>query len=121
MAWAAEQRLTFDWSYYLWVYTWLRQSEFRDLLDSELRLSLMAASAARWATFDRSRPGVVALGCVEMQGLVCGYKPRTYDTGRTVEILDLEESLPTPNGLFGFFTLSGPDIDHFPGWSPIPK
>jgi uncharacterized protein len=121
MAWAAEQHLTFDWSYYLWVYAWLRQSEFRDLLDDELRTSLMAASAARWATFDRSMPGVIALGCVEMQGLVCGCKPRTYDAGRTVEYLDLEESLPLPDGLFGFFTLLGHEIDRFPGWSPIPR
>lgn len=121
MAWAAEQGLSFNWSYYLWVYIWLRQSEFRDLLDGDLRLSLMAASAARWATFDRSKAAAVALGCVEMQGLVCGFKPCALDASVTVEYLELEKTIASPNELFGFFTLSGPEIDRFPGWYPIPK
>ena len=121
MAWAAEQRICFNWSYYLWVYIWLRQSEFRDLLDSDMRMSLIAASAARWATFDRSKYGLIAIGCSEMQDLVCAWKPRASDSSRAVECLDLEESLPPPEGIFGFFTLSGPDIDWFPGWSAIPK
>jgi uncharacterized repeat protein (TIGR04061 family) len=121
MAWAAEQRICFNWSYYLWAYIWLRQSEFRDLLDSDLRLSLMAASAARWATFDRSKAAAVALGCMEMQGLVCGFKPRAVDASMTVEYLELEKAITSPDELFGFFTLLGPEIDRFPGWRPIPK
>jgi uncharacterized repeat protein (TIGR04061 family) len=121
MAWAAEQRLSLNWSYYLWVYIWLRQSEFRDLLDSDLRLSLMAASAARWATFDRSKAAAVALGCIEMQGLVCASKPCALEASMTVEYMELEAPLPSPNGQFGFFTLLGPKVDRFPGWRSIPK
>jgi methanobactin biosynthesis cassette protein MbnC len=121
MAWAAEQRICFNWSYYLWVYIWLRQSEFRDLLDSDLRLSLMAASAARWATFDRSKAAAVALGCMEMQGLVCASKPCALDASMTVEYIGLNAPLPSPDGMFGFFTLLGPEVDRFPGWRSIPK
>ena len=121
MEWAAEHRLSLNWSYYLWVYIWLRQSEFRDRLDGDLRLSLMAAAAARWATFDRSKAATVALGCVEMQGLVCGFKSCALDASVAVEYLELEKTIAPPNGLFGFFALSGPEIDRFPGWYPIPK
>ena len=121
MAWAAEQGICFDWSYYLWVYIWLRQSEFRDRLDGDLRLSLMAAAAARWATFDRSTAAVLALGCKETQGLVCGFKSCALDASVTVEYLELEKTIASPDGLFGFFTLLRPEIDRFPGWYPIPK
>jgi|SoiMethySBSTD1v2_1073268.scaffolds.fasta_scaffold11327_2 uncharacterized repeat protein (TIGR04061 family) len=121
MAWAAEQRLSFGWSYYLWVYIWLRQSEFRGLLDSDLRLSLMAASAARWATFDRSKAAAIAIGCMEVQGLVCGFKPCALDASMTVEYQELEKAIASPDGQFGFFTSSGPEIDRFPGWYAIPK
>jgi methanobactin biosynthesis cassette protein MbnC len=105
----------------LWVYIWLRQSKFRDLIDSDLRLSLMAASAARWATLDRSKAAAVALGCMETRGLVCGFKPRALDASMKVEYMELEKTVASPDGLFGFFTLLGPEIDRFHGWYPIPK
>lgn len=121
MAWAAEQHLSFGWTFYLWVYVWLRDSEFRDRLDHELVMSLIAASAARWAMLDRSESGGVVLGCLDLPGLVCGWKPRTLDTGRRVEYLELEEALPAPSQAVGFFTTPGAEIEIFKGWYPIPR
>lgn len=121
MAWAAEEKLSLNWTYYLWVAVWLRQSPFRDRLTAELTLSLMGASAARWATGDRSAAGGIALTCDALPDLVCGWKTRSVEGGRTVERIELDEPLPPPPGPFGVFIVDGAELDGFPGWSPIPR
>lgn len=122
MAWAAEERLSLNWTFYLWADVWLRQSDFRDRLTPELRLSLMGASAARWATGDRSEAGGIVLGCADRPDLVCGWKTRSIEAGRRIEHIELEDPLPPPVGPFGFFTVVGDDLDDgFPGWTEIPR
>lgn len=122
MAWAADRGLSLNWTYYLWVDVWLRTSDFRDRVNSDLRLELMGASAARWAVGDRSENGGIVLGCADLPDLVCGWKARSVDAGRRVERLELEEPLPAPDGPFGFFTVRGDDLDDgFPGWTLIPR
>lgn len=122
MAWADEQRLSLNWTYYLWVDVWLRQSAFRDRLDTDLRYELMAASAARWATSDRSRSPGVVLGAEGLADLVCAWKTRSVDTGRQVERLALEEPLPMSGQDLGYFVLASDTFpDTFPGWQEIPR
>ncbi len=121
MAWAAERQLSMNWTYYLWVHRWLQQSPFADRLSPQLTLSLMAASAARWAMGDRGPNGGIALGSAELPELVVAWKCHTVTGGREVECLSLEEPLPPPEGGFGWFTLPGFELDNFPGWSPIPQ
>lgn len=121
MAWAAKQDLSFNWTYYLWVYRWLRQSEFRDSLDENLLLTLMSASAADWAIFNRETDCGIVLGNVNTPGLVVGWKCHTVHTGREVELVEPQDSLPAPSEQFGFFTLPDFELSHFPGWQPIPR
>jgi uncharacterized repeat protein (TIGR04061 family) len=121
MAWAAEQNLSFDWTYYLFVYHWLQQSEFRDRLSEELMLPLVGASAARWAVLDRGADSGIVVGSAGCPKLVVAWKCHKVDGGREVELLELEEPLPDPDEQFGFFTLRGFEIDAFPGWRSIPR
>lgn len=122
MAWAAEERLSLNWAFYLWVDVWLQRSPFRDRVDRDLRLSLIGASAARWATGDRSEAGGIVLSGPAATDLVCGWKTRSMEAGRQVEHLELEEPLPTAPEPFGFFTVPGAALDcDFPGWTPIPR
>ena len=122
MAWANEQQLSLNWTYYLWVDVWLRQSLFRDRLDTNLRYELIAASAARWATSDRSRSAGIVLGADGLPDLVCAWKVRSVDAGRQVERLALEEPLPMSGMDFGFFVVALDTFpDTFPGWQEIPR
>lgn len=122
MAWAVEQGCSFNWAWYLWVYVWLQQSAFRDAVDDELRYSLMAASAARWATGDRSRQRGIVLGSAALPDLVCGWKASSLEAGRQVERFELEEPLPAPAAAFGYFTSATGDLSEgFPGWTDLPR
>lgn len=121
MAWAKEQNLTFDWSYFIWVYHWLSQSEFRDRLSEDLLIEMMGASAARWANLNRDADAGLVLGRPGFPRLVVAWKQHTVETGREVELIELEEPLPDPEGPFGYFTLPGFEFDAFPGWRPIPR
>lgn len=121
MAWAASQQLSMNWAYYLHVHQWLRESEFRDRLSAEITLSLMGASAARWATSDRGPAGGIVLGCADMPEIVAGWKSHSVGGGREVESLDLEDPLPAPPDMFGYFTVPDFELTRFPGWSAIPR
>lgn len=121
MAWAAERGLSMNWTYYLWLYQWLLESEFENRVTPELALSLTGAAAARWATGDRTPDAGIAIGLAGRSELVVGWKCRSVDGGREIECLSLDEPLPAPEGLFGWFTMAGFELDHFPGWSPIPQ
>jgi uncharacterized repeat protein (TIGR04061 family) len=121
MAWAAREELTFDWSFYLWVYEWMRQSKFRDRLDEDLLIEIMGASAARWAVQERSSDCGLAIGSAGVPVLVVAWKCRKVDGGREVELIELEQPLPETPGFFGYFTLRSFEFDSFPGWRPIPR
>ncbi|MDU9414366.1 methanobactin biosynthesis protein MbnC [Pseudomonas sp. zfem005] len=122
MAWAVEQELSFNWAWYLWVDLWLRQSPFHQQVEDELRYSLMAASAARWATGDRSSQRGIVLGAADLPDLVCGWKATSLEAGRQVERLELEEPLPPPGTAHGYFTCEQPDLSGgFPGWTQTPR
>lgn len=122
MAWAARRRLAFDWSFYLWAYVWLRESEFKDRLeDGELLQAIMGASAARWAILDRSRDCGIVLGCAETNDLVVGWKCNSVRIGRQVELIQPEEPLPSPVDTFGYFTRPSVDLGGFPGWQGIAR
>ncbi|MBJ2180556.1 methanobactin biosynthesis cassette protein MbnC [Pseudomonas veronii] len=122
MSWAAEQRLSLDWTYYLWVDVWLQQSPFRQQLTPTLRYSLMGASAARWATGDRSECNGIILAGADLPDLVCAWKTQSLEGARAVERIELSEPLPTPAAAFGFFTVTGRNLDEgFPGWTDVPR
>lgn len=121
MTWAEAQELTFDWSFYLWVYQWLRQSEFQDRVDDDLLITMMGASAARWGNFDRSPVCGIVLASSEIDQLVIAWKCRTASGRREVEIIDLEEPLPSLGESFGYFTAPNFELPPFPGWRSIPR
>ena len=121
MAWAKQQRLSMNWTYYLWVHRWLGRSEFAERITPEITQSLMAAAAARWATGDRGPDVGIVIGHADQPDLVVGWKCHTVDGGREVERLSLEEPLPDPEDDFGWFTLPRLELDSFPGWSPMPR
>jgi len=121
MAWADARQLSMNWTFYIWVYQWLLESEFRDQVTNELARSLMAASAARWATGDRSTNSGIVLGCADFPELIAGWKCHSASGGREVERLELEDSLPMPQGRLGYFTVAKFELDNFPGWSEIPR
>ncbi|MDY0071291.1 MAG: methanobactin biosynthesis cassette protein MbnC [Thauera sp.] len=122
MSWADEQKLSLNWTYYLWVDIWLQQSAFRDQIEVELRYALMGASAARWATGDRSEAHGIVLGAADLPNLVCGWKTVTLEGGREIEQIELEAPLPTPDGSHGYFLVPSRSLDDgFPGWLPIPR
>ncbi|MDY0071643.1 MAG: methanobactin biosynthesis cassette protein MbnC [Thauera sp.] len=122
MAWAHEHKLSLNWTYYLWVDVWLQQSSFREQVASELRYALVGASAARWATGDRSQFQGIVLGCSDLPDLVCGWKTASLGGGREIERIELEAALPAPDGPFGYFLVSGRSLDDgFPGWLTIPR
>ncbi|MDD4965084.1 MAG: methanobactin biosynthesis cassette protein MbnC [Gallionella sp.] len=119
MAWANERQLSLDWTYYLWVYQWLLQSEFRERVTPKIARALTAASAARWAVGDRSASGGIAVGCADFPELVVAWKSHHIDEGREIELVELDEPLPTPPGKFGYFTIPQFELNTFPGWSEI--
>jgi uncharacterized repeat protein (TIGR04061 family) len=122
MAWAARRRLAFDWSFYLWVYVWLRESEFSERLnDDDLLQTIMGASAARWAVLDRSRDCGIVLSCADRNDLVVGWKCNSIRSGRQIELIQPEEALPPPGNLFGYFTRPSFDLDEFPGWQSLSR
>ena len=116
MGWAAEQRLSLNWTYYLWVDVWLQQSQFRQQLTPALRYSLMGASAARWATGDRSESNGIIVSAADLPDLVCAWKTQSLEGAREVEQIELSEPLPTPAAAFGFFTVASRNLEEgFPG------
>ncbi|MBN2700836.1 MAG: methanobactin biosynthesis cassette protein MbnC [Methylothermaceae bacterium] len=121
MAWAAEQQLSMNWTYYLWVYRWLLESPLADRITEDVTLSLISASAARWAIGDRSLNCGIVIGFAGLDDLIVGWKCHRIDGGREVERLTLESSLPSPRGIFGYFVTPEFVLDRFPGWSEIPK
>ena len=122
MSWAAEQRLSLNWTYYLWVDVWLQQSQFRQQLTPALRYSLMGASAARWATGDRSESNGIILAAANLPDLVCAWKTRSLEGAREVEQIELSEPLPTPAAAFGFFTVVNRNLEEgFLGWTDVPR
>jgi uncharacterized repeat protein (TIGR04061 family) len=125
MEWAHEKRLTFDWTYHLWVCEWLLQSHFAERIEPDLLLKLMAAAASRWSGRDRdlSYCGIV-LGCplIGTDVAVAGWKLSSIET-RFIEVERVEfgVALPPPEGNFGYFKTPGYELDFLPGWSPIPQ
>jgi uncharacterized repeat protein (TIGR04061 family) len=122
MDWARENKLSFDWTFFLWVYKWLTQSQFRDQLSEELMLSMMSASASRWLGYDRDVDALgVVLGSTALDGAVVGWKMNSvYCRLEQVERLTFEEPLPPPDDFFGYFVTPRFELDHFPGWRPLP-
>ncbi|MDF3832686.1 methanobactin biosynthesis cassette protein MbnC [Cupriavidus basilensis] len=120
MAWAASRRLSMNWAFYIWAYRWLDGSDFADSLPDSLAESMLAASAARWATVDRGRAAGIVLGDAKSPGLIAGWKCRSVDGARSVERIELEAPLAPPCDRFGFFLVPGFALETFPGWSPIP-
>ena len=122
MQWAEEQGVTFDWTYYLWVDAWLQQSRFCAQVTPEMRYTMMGASAARWATMDRSEKLGIVLSCSALPDLVCGWKMATMEGGREIEQIELESPLPAPSAPFGYFLVDGRGLEEdFPGWQGINK
>lgn len=121
MAWAAQQGISFDWTYYLWVYNWLLQSDFRDKLTEDLLIEMVGASTGRWANLNRGDDCGIVVGSANCPKLVVAWKARTVDGAREVELIRLAEPLPPPPEQFGYFTLPRFELDHFPGWRPIPR
>ena len=91
MAWAGEKKLAFDWSYYLWVYAWLRQSPFKErlLADDKYLRSVMAAlrralgdprSRQRLRNRHRMRRHDESCHRLEMPERSFGTRDRTYRT-----------------------------------------
>ena len=120
MAWADARGLTLDWNWYLWVYDWLLQSEFRDRLNEKVLLEIMGAAAARWAVLDRGRNCGVVIGCRDTANLVVGWKCHSAQTGRQIEMLEIED-LPPPPDLFGCFFVPTFELTEFPGWQSLSK
>jgi uncharacterized repeat protein (TIGR04061 family) len=120
MDWADIQCLTFDWNWYLWVYEWLLQSEFRDQLNENILLEIMGAAAASWAVLDRGRNSGVVIGCRDTNNLIVGWKCQSVQTGRQVEMLEIEDLPKTPN-IFGVFFVPDFDLSDFPGWESLAK
>ena len=122
MQWAHEQRLSLNWTYYLWVDVWLQQSSLQAHVTPELRHALMGASAARWAMEDRSEYQGIALGSGHLPDLVCGWKTASIDGAREIERIELNAALPAPNGTFGYFLVTGRILEeNFPGWLDLPR
>jgi uncharacterized repeat protein (TIGR04061 family) len=124
MAWAVENKLTFGWSFFLWVYDWLLRSEFRDRLGEEQLLPLMTAAATRWMMLDRDTDkcqlvlgsrslGGAAVVAAKIDSIYCGLEQ--------VQHVQFDEPLPAPADEFGYFTTPTFELDHFPGWRPIPR
>lgn len=120
MDFVERRELSLDWNFYLWIYEWLRQSEFRDRLSEEILLELMGAAAARWAVFDKGRNCGVAVGCRETPLLVVGWKCNKVDQGRQIELIEVE-GLPQPNELFGCFFFADFTLSEFQGWQSLSK
>ena len=123
MAWAREQKLSLDWTYFLWVYQWLLQSEFRDRLDEHVLLPIMTASATRWMMLDRDMDScAIVLGSASLNGAIIGSKYNSIYSGlEQIELVEFDSPLPAPDNQFGYFVMPGFEFDHFPGWRPIPR
>lgn len=121
MRWAGERGASMGWHFYLSVGQWLWQSEFRDRVTAELLDSLMAASAARWAVMDRCAMAGIVIASAATPAWTVGWKQRTVDGSREVERWELAQSLPVPDELFGYFLLTTPELEEFPGWSALPR
>jgi uncharacterized repeat protein (TIGR04061 family) len=121
MAWAEELQLSFNWTFYLWVYRWLLQSEFCTKLTPEIVHRLIAASAARWAVMDRSINSGIVIGGSDFPEVFAGWKQHAVDGRREVELIELDELLPKPAQWLGCFTVPQFELDLFPGWSDIPQ
>jgi uncharacterized repeat protein (TIGR04061 family) len=114
------KKLTLDWNFHLWLYLWLKESQFRESVNEDILLELMGAAAARWAVLDRGRNCGVALGCQENDHVVIGWKCNCVDAGRQVELVEIA-NLPRPQQFFGCFFLGEFDLHHFPGWEELSR
>jgi uncharacterized repeat protein (TIGR04061 family) len=124
MAWAIERKLTFGWSFFLWVYEWLLQSEFRDRLGDEQLMPIMTAAATRWMMLDRDTDKCqLILGSRSLDGaaVVAAKIDSVYCGLEQVQHVRFDTPLPAPEGEFGYFVTPTFDLDYFPGWSPIPR
>jgi uncharacterized repeat protein (TIGR04061 family) len=122
MAWAREKNLSFNWTYFLWVYQWLTQSEYRDQLDDHILLPIMTAAATRWMMLDRDTDCcTIVLASPSLKGAVIASKYNTIYSGlEQVEHVEFDDPLPVPQDQFGYFVTPSSEIDYFPGWRPIP-
>lgn len=123
MAWAREKELSFNWTYFLWVYQWLAQSDFRDRLDENILLPMMTASATRWMMMDRDPAScAIVIACRSLNGAVIGRKYDTIYAGlEQIEHVEFESPLPAPESQFGYFITPTSEFDYFSGWRPIPR
>jgi uncharacterized repeat protein (TIGR04061 family) len=123
MAWARERRLSFNWTYFLWVYRWLQQSEFKDRLTQDMLMPILTAAASRWIMLDRDTDKcMIVLGSRSIDGVVLGSKYDSLYSGLAqVEHLNIDPPPPGPEEEFGYFTLPDFQLDYFPGWRAIPR
>lgn len=123
MLWANENGLSLNWTYHLWVCEWLLTSEFRDRLDEDLIVKMMAASAGRWTREMTPTQCGLVLGSRSIgDKAVVGWKLDSIKiTHFNIGQVEFDEPLPSPSGNFGFFTTPSFELDCFPGWGPIPR
>lgn len=124
MEYAREKGLTLNWTYYLSVYEWLLQSQFKDQLNEDLLVKVMSAAAGIWMAHDRdSRRCAIVLGSPLLENaVVVGTKYHSLSTVVIpVDRVEFEEPLPPPSETFGMFFTPKFELDYFPGWQPIPR
>lgn len=121
MAWSAQQGLSMDWHWYLWVWRFLAESSWQDQVQAGMKEELMAAAVARWALIDRSGAYGVVLGCDDTDDWLVAWKPQSLEHGRVVERITLEGAAPRPPQDLGWFTCDAPELSHFPGWQALPR
>jgi uncharacterized repeat protein (TIGR04061 family) len=118
MAWADERGFTLGWNWYLRVYEWLLQSEFKDRLNEDILLEIMGAAASGWAIYEKGPNYGLVIGCRDTPNVVVGWKVRKFNEGRQVEMLEIED-IPPPPELFGCFFVPSFELTTFPGWQSL--
>jgi uncharacterized repeat protein (TIGR04061 family) len=123
MEWAEDNEISFHWTYHLWVYEWLLQSEFKRRLGPELALKMMAAAATRWTVEREPDQCLLVLGSPLIGNrAVVGRKLQTIKIDfLQIEQVEFDQPLPRPSGNFGYFTTPTFALDYFPDWLPIPR
>jgi len=122
LAWADRTAATMNWSLHLELLVWLsRDPTYRNALDEDTVLELLAAAASKWAIYDRGPNKGIVLGCQRTPcTLVVGWKCLSTERGRTVALATISESATEDlETLVGYFEVAGASLESLAPWSPF--
>ncbi len=114
MTWAYRFQPPQDWTFHISLCRWLQSSPFADQLRAEHIESLLSASAARWASDDRSLAQGILITCSSVSVTTVEWK------GQCSHLAPATQELPPARFDFAWSPLSRGGVKGFQRWLRVP-